>query len=1403
MLSPHKTLAILYIAVCVFVYVGAGNVPKQQIDTLQALFAGAGGSNWNWRSNYTKYGIPWNFTTVGTDSSASDVLVSNPCGNSSADSWQGLTCSTNCSQISSETCSITSIQLANYSMIGSLPSNIGNLPQLESLDLRFNPGLGGALPQSVASLTALKQFIIAEDKFTGPFPTGFLQCSKLVVFDIDNNDFSGTIPSGVGVWTDLELFVVAFNSKLNGTIPSQLGSLTAISTFSIAHSSMTGTIPPELGSLSNLVFFSVRENAFTGSLPIPLLDAPSLQFFLVGSNYLTGDFSELNVPSSLLILRLNHNMFSGPYMLPKLCDVHLFELLADENFFSGTLPSCIGYWNDTTSIDLGVNNFIGTVPTTFRNLDSLNVLALHSNFLSGTLDGVFPPPHSEDLDPDHEDGYEHLAASQPRPPGFQYHPNLVSVVLSDNGFTGSLPDSIFNSTSLRQFIASKNCFSGSLSSSICNAVSMCTLSVSGLTAGRSCVYHILPGLGAYTSTRTPGSIPSCLYNMSGLLQLSIAGNGIISELEELPPTTELRNLSMSFNHLHGKIPVSIQQLAQLENLDLSFNHLIGGIGYMVYFDLNESSPQHANINLDRNVLSGPIPSSFADGTTDIAILSGNHFTCLNGVGTLPQSDHKADSYVCGSDLLNSMLFVSCGVVTLVAMYGGYYFVDKRRRTGMSTRQKERDSVHTVPNSYAKAELFTLADAVATAARYLWMPVGSLSTRDEAARTAAQAVHLAACTTADKIQLPVLTPVQDMNSGYSFLKNKIWAVLADFRRFVGYITLFIVVVFTPMYLAMSIGNTNSQTFQYGWILSIAFIRGHEAGIVVMVMWLVLLVGCMVYEMKYIDRNPFIATRDEPLRGSRHVRKLRKFVLILVNVTISCVINGAYVYVVLTASLTWQLFASCGLVAFELAWLYLVAVPWLEREAPNGRFILILISCMFNIILIPALATMVVDVQCFERVFVDSPAIVTGYSYSLCGSFDQSHHSFECLRLFQHSETVEFTAPFIYSELCFTSLLTNYVPIYVLTYGVVGILNPVLQVVLTVFLANAVTTRNEVVLRWMHWVKSIDWFPIFYLFPVEGIDDLQVATPVMATSTIEDEAGAGGDAGDGGAHSLRNSGVSISSDNSSNFGVRAPSVAPVVKPTHRRHMYLSRFCAMSCVLLLTLLLTFGVTYPPLAVLLLACICLVTLAFQLSIYFHYRELEALDAACYPIWEKILADELRDLHRIIHGSRTAVYVFASVYAAFAVFELTSRGHVLMIVLLVVLLAVTIGVACYVKKLRRRNRRHSVLARKGRSIQLQTVFIGENVIEMQALSMPEEWKDNVVSDERMIVTAVLSAQRDRRRQTLVGGLLAAIGDDDDDGDEVEVLEVDLADEDEHSGVTTNPMRQSKTALHLDSSADL
>jgi hypothetical protein len=124
-------------------------------------------------------------------------------------------------------------------------------------------------------------------------------------------------------------------------------------------------------------------------------------------------------------------------------------------------------------------------------MNNLTRLFVQDNLFHGNLYSIF-----NNNDNDNKDDDDNNTNNKK----FQ---KLNNVQLSNNQFTGTLPNELFASQNLISFSAVSNCFHGIIPSTICLNSNLITLALDGLVCASSCRHYILStSLSyAYISTR--------------------------------------------------------------------------------------------------------------------------------------------------------------------------------------------------------------------------------------------------------------------------------------------------------------------------------------------------------------------------------------------------------------------------------------------------------------------------------------------------------------------------------------------------------------------------------------------------------------------------------------------------------------------------------------------------------------------------------------------------------------------------------------------------------------------------------------------------------------------------------------------------------------------------------------
>ncbi|KAL0747979.1 hypothetical protein Bca101_029981 [Brassica carinata] len=243
--------------------------------------------------------------TNGLDASALQALKSewtrfpenwkgsDPCGTN----WVGITCNNNNHVIS--------ISLGNLNLEGKLSADISSLAELQILDLTSNSKLSGSLPSNIGNLRKLTTLNLMECGFSGEIPESIGSLEQLITLSLNSNKFSGTIPASIGRLSKLNWFDIADN-KIEGTIPVSNGTsspgldmLLETKHLLFDGNQFTGKIPNSLGLVKTLTVLRLDRNKLTGDIPSSLNNLTDLNELDVSNNQLTFSL----IPSWISTLR--------------------------------------------------------------------------------------------------------------------------------------------------------------------------------------------------------------------------------------------------------------------------------------------------------------------------------------------------------------------------------------------------------------------------------------------------------------------------------------------------------------------------------------------------------------------------------------------------------------------------------------------------------------------------------------------------------------------------------------------------------------------------------------------------------------------------------------------------------------------------------------------------------------------------------------------------------------------------------------------------------------------------------------------------------------------------------------------------------------------------------------------
>ena len=177
---------------------------------------------------------------------------------------------------------------------GSVPTQLGRLDALDSLDLSDNALLGW-LPREMCAApwrprTRQRLPIVLAARGRG-------RLTKLRWLYAKGNLLSGTLPAELAATGALLRLSAWNNPRLSGTLPTELGRHMKLFYLWLRHDALSGTLPTQLGRLTQLRTVYLGQQHISGVLPTELALAGGADYF--------------NHPMGLKYLGLEENAISG------------------------------------------------------------------------------------------------------------------------------------------------------------------------------------------------------------------------------------------------------------------------------------------------------------------------------------------------------------------------------------------------------------------------------------------------------------------------------------------------------------------------------------------------------------------------------------------------------------------------------------------------------------------------------------------------------------------------------------------------------------------------------------------------------------------------------------------------------------------------------------------------------------------------------------------------------------------------------------------------------------------------------------------------------------------------------------------------------------------------------------
>ncbi|PRQ54574.1 putative non-specific serine/threonine protein kinase [Rosa chinensis] len=508
---------------------------------------------------------------------------------------------------------------------------VNMLPSLLELHLSSCEIGGNQLPLSMPTInfTSLLVLDMSGNSINFSYPNWMFNLTSLTKVDLSGNSFSGPFLDEFVRLKSLEHLDLQ-NVGLKGQLAKFSGNLCRLKSLSLASNQIDGGIEEFLSGFSNCSFNRMESLdldgcGLVGKLPSSLGMLRSLQHLYLSYNSFWGSIPEFiisNLSSSLNTLDLRNNIFncSIPQSLGKLSQ--LVSLYLSYNSWEGNLTEA--HFINLTKLESFAVSTAQPVPIIFNLIDYewIPPFKLHHIEMHNCRVGPGFPVWLQSQTELVWVSLKNAGISGPIPEEwlFKISPQIYWLDLSSNQISGKLPFRFNSFPNLDSIVLSHNQFDGTIPSSICSIQSLQIL--------------------ALNNNQLSGEFPK-EWSLWSIQFVDVSNNnmsGNISSSMGIP--SSLRILKTDNNQFSGEIPSALQNCSRLQRLYLGGNRFTGSIPSSIGSKVSTFTV----LQLQSNSLSGHIPHHLCSlPFLQILDLSHNRFS-----GTIPNCLNKLTSLISSS-----------------------------------------------------------------------------------------------------------------------------------------------------------------------------------------------------------------------------------------------------------------------------------------------------------------------------------------------------------------------------------------------------------------------------------------------------------------------------------------------------------------------------------------------------------------------------------------------------------------------------------------------------------------------------------------------------------------------------------------------------------------------------------
>ncbi|TYI58331.1 hypothetical protein E1A91_D11G349500v1 [Gossypium mustelinum] len=266
----------------------------------------------------------------------------------------------------------------NNLLIGEIPDCWKYWEYFSYLNLANN-NLTGKIPPSLG-YTNPCLLNLRNNTMFGELPSTLQNSSRLLMLDLSENRFSGSVPAWIGDKLSKLVVLSLRSNNFDGHIPRKICDLQFLQILDLAHNNISGVIPKCFNNLSAMVATNKTNNELSSSY------FHDSSIYLSALLVLKGREDEYGTTLGLVTsMDLSANSLTGE--IPKEIGslVGLLSLNFSGNLLTGNIPYNIGNMELMESLDLSMNRLNGDIPSSFSNLHFLNHFNVSYNNLTGQI----------------------------------------------------------------------------------------------------------------------------------------------------------------------------------------------------------------------------------------------------------------------------------------------------------------------------------------------------------------------------------------------------------------------------------------------------------------------------------------------------------------------------------------------------------------------------------------------------------------------------------------------------------------------------------------------------------------------------------------------------------------------------------------------------------------------------------------------------------------------------------------------------------------------------------------------------------------------------------------------------------------------------------------------------------